>query len=244
MLNIILTSDKTSWALRPLIYTIRNYWSVELNVLVGGYTPPPFALPPHYWQFKSLGDFADYPTNKWSDGLIKFLQGISTDLVLLHFDDFWLIRPVDRHAIVLAQNYMNDNPNVIRFDLTSDRLYAGGVQDAGHCGYLDLVRAPSNSPYNFSYQTGIWRRESLLKCLAPGESAAESEIAGDLRIQTLGFDVVGTRQIPVKYCIAVQHGQLTLDGGYQGPRHALNPQDAAYIRGQGWIPETLTGGYA
>jgi hypothetical protein len=244
MRNIILTSDKTSWALRPLLYTMRCYWSIEMSVMVGGYTPPPFDLPPHYWQFRSLGDFADYPSNKWSDGLIKFLNSFSDDLVLFHFDDFWLTRPVDNAAIKLAETYMLNNPNTLRFDLTSDRLYAGGIVDAGYCGHLDLIKAPSDSPYNFSYQTGIWRRELLLKCLNPGESAGESEIAGNGRAQALGYEVIGTRQIPLKYCVAVQHGQLAFDGGYQGPRHALNKGDVEYITAQGWIPDNLIGGYA
>lgn len=240
---VIITSDRTSWALRPLAYTIRCYWDIELNVLVGGYTPPAFPMPPG-WVFHSLGAFVDYPANRWSDGLIKLLEFVHSDLVLLHFDDFWLTRPVDQAALRIAHSYMNDNPGVARFDLTSDRLGAAGIVDAGNAGHLDLVKAPKDSPYNFSYQTAIWRREMLLDLIAPGESAAQSEMNGNGRLFERGYGVVGTRQVPIKYCIAVQHGQLAFDGGYQGENHALKPADAEYIKAQGWIPDGLTGGYA
>lgn len=240
----VITSDKTSWALRPLAYTFRVYWDIELRVIVGGYTPPPFPLTPHYWQFRSLGDFADYPVDKWSDGLIKFLDSIRDDLVLLHFDDFWLIREVDQRAINIAQGYMNNHPNVARFDLTSDRLGAAGIRDIGNAGYLDLIEAPHDSPYNFSYQTAIWRREMLLDLIVPNESAALSEMNGNGRLLAKGWDVVGTRQVPMKYCIAVQHGKIALDGGYMGKDHALNVNDMESIQRNGWIPDNLIGGYA
>ncbi len=240
----IISSDKTSWALRPLAWTFRIYWDIELNVLVGGYTPPPFPLTPHYWRFQSLGNFADYPSEKWSDGLIKLLDSIHDDLVLLHFDDFWLTRPVDRHAINIAQGYMNNNPNVCRFDLTSDRLYAANVKDIGNVGHLDLIEAPHDSPYNFSYQTAIWRREMLLDLIAPGEHAGTSEINGNARLMAKGWDVVGTRQIPMRYCVAVQHGKLAFDGGYMGKAHALKDEDRDGFIKSGWIPENLVGGYA
>lgn len=240
----VITSDKTMWALRPLAYTFRVYWSVELDVLVGGYTVPPFELTPHYWRFRSLGDFSDYPSNKWSDGLIKFLDSMSDDLVLLHFDDFWLTRPVDHKAINIAQGYMNNHPNVARFDLTSDRLYAAGIKDIGNAGHLDLIEAPHDSPYNFSYQSAIWRRESLLSVIVPGESAGESEINSNARMMAKGYDVVGTRQIPLRYCVAVQHGKLAFDGGYMGAGHAMKTEDIEGIRRNGWIPDNLIGGYA
>jgi len=239
----VITSDKTMWALRPLAYTIRCYWSVELNVLVGGYTPPQFSLPPH-WSFRSLGSFADYPMDKWSNGLIKFLEGINSDLVLLHFDDFWLTRPVDQSAINIAIGYLNSNPNVARFDLTSDRLGAAGIMDIGNAGHLDLIKAPKDSPYNFSYQTAIWRRDMLLDLIVPDEAAGTSEISGNGRLMGRGYDVVGTRQCPLKYCVAVQHGNLAFDGGYMGLNHAIPAGDIDYIRQQGWIPDNLTGGYA
>lgn len=239
----IITSDKTSWALRPLAYTINLYWSNELNIVVGGYTPPDFKLP-HDWYFNSLGNFADYPSDKWSDGLIKLLESIKSDLVLLHFDDFWLTRVVDQHAIRIAQNYMNDNPNVARFDLTSDRLGAAGIKDIGAAGHLDLIEAPHDSPYNFSYQTAIWRRKMLLDLIVPGEHAGLSEINGNGRLLAKGWDVIGTRQVPMKYCIAVQHGEIAFDGGYMGKNHAMRPDDIAHIKESGWIPNNLTGGYA
>jgi hypothetical protein len=55
--------------------------------------------------------------------------------------------------------------------------------------------------------------------------------------------VLGTRQAPVRYLIAVQHGKLALDGGYQFPRTMLRTADMHALGELGYLkpPEVSHG---
>lgn len=234
MLPIILTSDKTSWALRPQAYLLRKYWP-NASFLIGGYTPPPFSLPDGF-AFHGIGAFADYPVGKWSNGVIKFLRALDHDLILLLMDDYWLFRDVDEPAIEQLTQYMHAHEQVARICVCTDRLYASGITDYGRYGHLDLIKSDPTSPYHFSYQASLWRRKLLLEILSMGESPWESEQRGDSRLRQAGYLVLGTRQAPLRYTIAVQKGKFTPDGGYQTPTGAMNQDDWQYITDQGWIP--------
>lgn len=234
MFIIVYTSDKTSWAVRPLAYLFNHYWERNLPVYVFGNTEPDFKLPPNF-HFNSIGEML--PVQEWSTGLIEVLQSISSDVVLFLMDDYWLNRQVDYHGMKVMYQYMQNNKDVARFDVTTDRLYARGVSDYCKVGYLDVLKSDPLSPYHFSYQASFWRRELLLQCIKPRETPWESEVSGDERLRNTGALVLGTRQSPMRYTIAVQKGKFTPDGGYQTPTHALNKADIDYILAQGWIPE-------
>ncbi len=236
MQPIIITSDKTSWALRPQAYLIQRYWPAHPAIIVGGYTPPSFALPDGF-SFHVIGAFKDYPVEKWTDGLIRFLWSIDDDLVLLLMDDYWLFRDVDHGAIGDIAQYMASHRDVARFCLCTDRLGAKGITDYARLGHLDVIKDDPNSYAHFSFQASMWRKDSLLLCLQPGETPWDAETRGDARLRDLGALVLGTRQAPMRYTIAVQKGKFTPDGGYQTPTAAMNQDDLTYILDQGWIPE-------
>jgi hypothetical protein len=234
--TLISTSDKTMWALRPQLYLIDKYWPQHGPIIVGGYTRPDFELPQGV-TFHSLGKFEDYPVDRWTDGLIKLLDSISDPIIAFLMDDYWIFRNVDQMAVNLMTDYMLKHPEVARFDLTTDRLYAAGIVDYGRLGHLDLIKSDPRSPYNFSYQAALWRRESLRALLVEHETPWQSEMGGDGRLFESGALVLGTRQAPLRYTIAVQKGKFMPDGGYQLPRNAMNDSDLAYILAQKWIPD-------
>lgn len=235
MQPIIITSDKTSWALRPQAYLLHKYWR-DASFLIGGYTAPSFRLPDGF-TFHSIGAFADYPVGKWSDGLIAFLLSLSDDLVLLLLDDYWPFRDVDSRAIEELTYYMMAHDSVARLCTCTDRLYASGIQDYGHYGHLDLIRSDPHSPYHFSFQASLWRRKMLLECLAPNETPWQAEDNGNARLRDAGYLVLGTRQAPMRYTIAIQRGVFSPDGGYQSPNAAMNPEDVQYILEHDWLPK-------
>lgn len=227
------TSDKHLWALQPFAYLHNKYW--DWPVIVAGYTPPEFKLPGNF-AFVSIGKFEDYPFKRWSDGVIKFLETMEDEIFIYTMEDFWLLRQVDTEALEILGEYMLNHPEVARIDLSTDRLYAGGMYDYEYLGRLDLIANELPVQYLMSFQIGMWRKSELLKYLIPGESPNECEIAGSGRMNKDGALVLGTRQFPIRYLIAIQFGKLTLDGGYQYPTRApMRRDDIEELKERGFI---------
>lgn len=237
---IILTSDKTIHSLPAMAHQFNKYWSPEQQVIVGGFTPPSFELPSNF-RFISLGEFENYPINRWSDALIQFLGEVPDERVIWMMDDFWLVRHVDIEAVEMLYDYMTVDTRIARIDLSSDRLYAKNIYDVRSLGRLDLIACMQPVEYHFSFQAGIWRKELLLKYLRKGERPDITEHEGTTRMNHDHAVVFGTRQFPVRYLIAIQAGKLALDGGYQQPRPPLTDADLLELANLGLLP---TEGYS
>ncbi len=242
----VLTSDKTSGALPAFMRQWDKYFDrpryphprEKQDVVITGYTQPGFAIAAPF-RFASIGEFKDYPVERWSDGVIHFLQTLPDELVLILLDDYWLTRNVDLDTVALAEAYMLAHPDVIRFDLTTDRLY-----DAHHelesIGSIDLIEADKAATYNLSFQASIWRRELLLEVLRPGETPWESEIRGSERLNRGPYRVVGTCQWPMRYIVAVNKGQLDVEAKWMRPPRSLSQTDVAELVEGGFIPMEAT----
>ena len=225
---LVVTSDRYLWALRPFHYLFDVFWSTLQPVLVAGYTPPPFPLPPNF-QFQSI-DPRPYPAEMWSDGLILFLRGLPDSHVVLMLEDYWLCRRVDTQGVNSLADYIHGKQEVLRMDLTNDRLYAGGMFDVEPWGHYDIIETPPGTPYQMSLQAGIWNRERLLEVLQPGKTPWQVEVeTGADAMQ--GLRVLGTRQSPIRYINAFKSGDA---------ENALNlgglPQEHAdELNRRGWL---------
>jgi hypothetical protein len=204
---VVLTSDKYMWAMRPFAYLFNIYLSSLQPVTVGCFRIPNyFVLPPNFTLFQI--DRRNYPADKWSDGLIKLLRSIREDHVLFMLEDYWLTRTVDIQGVSACYEYMQARPDVLRFDLTDDRQYAGGVKDVDKWGHYDIVETFFETPYQMSTQAGIWNRRLFLELLTPGKSAWEVEIHTQPPKE---MRVLGTRQCPMRYANALLKGALDID---------------------------------
>lgn len=205
---VVFTSDKYLPSLRAFAWLFNKYWGPDQAVTVVGFAHPEFDLPPNF-SFVSLGDMSNYPVGKWSDALIDFLTAHPE---LEHFvfmlEDYWLVRPVNREAVRMLYDYARQFRNVLKIDLVTDRLYAGGMYDYGHCGWLDMIASDYNSAYHMSLMAGIWSRELMLRFLVRGESPWDVEIIGTPRVAAAGNDVMvlGTRQSPLRHILAHRGG--------------------------------------
>lgn len=233
---IIYSSDKTQWSLQPFAYLFNRYWSSQVNVNVYINSALPFALPLNFYT-QEIGTFL--PVSEWTTDLIAALSWMTDDVICLLMDDYWLNRQVNQQAVEWCYEYMQAHPEVARFDLTTDRLYARGMSDYCKIGYLDIIKSDPESPYHFSFQAALWRRKHLLNCLVPHETPWQAEMKGDARLRATGALVLGTRQSPIHYTIAVQQGKFAPDGGYQFPANAMQFADVDYIMSQHWIPAEL-----
>jgi hypothetical protein len=203
----VITSDKYLWTISPFAYLFNVYFSALQPVVVAGYSLPQFNLPRNF-TFHSL-DRTNYPPEKWSDGLIKFLQSVPDDYFILLLEDYWLIRTVDHGGLGTLYDLMINNANILKIDLTTDRLHAYGdaryAKEAGSYGHYDIVQTFSDVQYQMSLQAAIWNKRLMLELLQPGKSPWDVEIFTSVPDS---MAVLGTRQWPLRYCNAMLKGKL------------------------------------
>lgn len=196
-------SDKYLWALQPFAYLFNLYWSSLQPVTVFGYSPPQFQLPRNFSFFQI--DNYNYPADHWSDGLKRFLGSLDEDYIILLLTDYWMCRTVDVRGVSACYEYMRGHPEVLRIDLTADRLYAGGMFDVESWGCYDIIETPDSTPYQFSTQAGIWNRKTLVELIEPNKTPWEVELYTPI---PNNIRVLGTRQYPVRYANAILKGKI------------------------------------
>lgn len=210
---IVTTSDKSIWTIRPFMYLFNIYWSANQPVDILCESIPDFPLEPN---FKSYV-IADWPQDKWTDGLIKYLNSIKEQYVIILLDDYWLIRTADSRGIPTFIEYMSLNKSILRFDLTLDRLYANGPKYPAHdpdfatYGHYDIITRPQ-SQYQVSLMPAIWNKSLLLDVLEPGWNPWQVELQGTGKVNDReDIMVVGTRQWPVKIVNALRNEKDNID---------------------------------
>jgi hypothetical protein len=196
----VTTCNRYLWALRPFSYLFNLYWSELQHVVVIGFTRPDYNLPANF-EFYSAGE--DTGQKSWSTALMRALHEMDDELFTLLLDDYWLQRTVDTAGVATLADYMQQHPRVLRMDLTTDRLYAGGMFDVEAFGHYDILETPPSTPYQMSTQAGIWRRSLLLELLRPEMTPWEVELQTDVPGR---MRVLGTRQSPVRYANVFRGG--------------------------------------
>lgn len=225
---IVPTCDKYLWACRPFLYLLGIYWSELQPVLIGGYTKPNWELLPAT-QFRSLRK--SYPVAEWTDGLIDLFRSIDDDIFVWMLEDYWLNRGVNHQAVESLAEYMRIHQEVLRIDLTTDRLYSGRAVDVDTWGYLDIIETPPDAPYQFSTQACLMNRANLLRCLRPGVSPWDFELHGNAMILD-GLRVLGTRQSPVRYTNGIGMGIKTKYNVV-----GIESRHVKHMRSMGILPE-------
>lgn len=194
---------KTHWTLRPFSILFNKYWLInggKVNIDVMCYSKPDFDLPNNFNICQI--DKIDYPRHLWADGLLQYLYRVDDNEILIMLEDYWLVRKVDAEGVLVLGNLVKDN--ILRVDLTTDRLYAGGMRDIGYIGHYDIIEA-RESPYQMSLQAGIWNKSLLIDVIekmTPGKRSSwdvELEGTGIVNAEPDKYRVVGTRQNPVRY---------------------------------------------
>ena len=176
---VICSHDPYIDVLPPLFTLFRKYWPgldapIVLNTETGSYRHEGFDIfcP---GLFKGHRSPTDVP---WSRCLRETLtRAVSTDLVLIYLDDFYLYSPVNESRLAACVAWMRANPR------TACVYLSGGVtlqaQRAKHPPWLS--KRLKNEPYLFSLQAGLWRRDRLLHFLRDHESPWHFERWGSIR---------------------------------------------------------------
>lgn len=230
----IKTADKFLWTLRITIHYLEQYWPNHPPVFLCGYQAPDYPLPPNY-TWHSIGENKDFRADRWSDATKLALEAFGDEALIWMMDDFWLLREVDDKGVRLLYDLMLEDQSLARIDLSTDRLYATGLMEVGKLEHLDLITNRVPVAYHLSFQAGIWRTNALMQYLVPGENPQETEINGTRRMLAASANVIGTKQAPLKYLIAVQGGKVALDGGYQKPSVFLPEDEHARLLELGYL---------
>jgi hypothetical protein len=202
---VVTTCNKYAWATRPFAYLFNTYWSpVEsVHILCESHItglPPNFQCRPI-----SLAGEGGWPMQMWSDGVAKYLNTIPEQFVIIMLEDYWLTRQVDTEAIQIALEYMSQYRSILRIDLTTDRLYAGGVKPHDTYKRLDFVNA-DGSQYEMSLMPGLWNKKLLLDVLQPNMSPWDVELQGTTIVnENAELVVLGTRQNPIRFVNALRN---------------------------------------
>ena len=232
---LVTTSNKSAWTLKTFAHLWNRYFSPvdDVDVLCETLqSVVDLKLPSNFHPVQAGESWA---LNQWSDGLIRYLNGIPDQQVLIMLDDYWLTRQVDVDGIDALDQYLQKNPNVLRVDLTSDRLYASGPryphEDPNYAthGYYDLVNRPKTQ-YQMSLMPGLWNKAALLSVLRVGWNPWDVEIAGPNVVNESDLIVVGTRQNPIKIVNSLRNASVQVD------LRGLNDEVKVELRSLGHLP--------
>lgn len=216
---VVMTCDKSDWTLDGFFTQLRRYCNpYPSEILVYGYRKPNLKTRNLGAQFVSLGDFENYPPEKWSDSLLLVMADLAArggSVFWLMLDDYWIVRQVNIEGISMLGQLIQARPDILKIDLVSDRLFANGgtsylynKNTAFHWGYFDMIESLPESPYHMSFWGGLWRIDQLRKIIVPGEKAQEVEVAGSTRLsREPEIKVYGTRQIPLLHTNILQGGK-------------------------------------
>lgn len=194
---LVYTCDAYSWCLKPFLYLLDTYFSTEQLLIIGG-CKPIFEVTNVRWL-----DVESRTKERWSDGLIDCLNQMNEDIFIWTLEDFWLCRSVNLAAISSLAEYMSMHPDILRMDLTADRLHSGAAVDVDSWGHCDIISTEWGTPYNLSTQMGLWSRKHLLGLLKQELSPWDFELQ-DIKLPSLR--IMGTRNAPVRYINGVGQG--------------------------------------
>lgn len=203
---LVLTSPKNAWAIEPFAYLFRLYWSTRRPVIVAGADDlpakrgSPKPLPDN---FELLAGYEREPASEWSQMMIDVLRDLGSSHAILMLEDFWLYTHVKALVVSAMERLALHGPDrdrILRIDLTGDRASMKERRLYGYESGVQVIRTPAGTPYQMSYQAGIWQTEHLLDVLRPGENPWRSELNGTDRL-ALRDDllVLGTLVHPVRY---------------------------------------------
>ena len=192
---VVSCSKKYEWCLRPFQYLFEKYCNQKIELA-----------------------FSIAPKEQWVDDFLKFLYQYEPSHFVFILEDFWLNRKVDVEGIDILCEFMKSRPDVLRIDLTTDRLYAGGMVDVCTCDRFDIIEAPK-SPYQMSLQTGIWNKALLIEVLeklpTSNHSIWDVELGGTSIVNESTMRVFGTRQNLVRYVNGMNNARQN-EINYQG----------------------------
>ncbi|MCH8996880.1 MAG: hypothetical protein IID48_01270 [Proteobacteria bacterium] len=119
------------------------------------------------------------PDIDWSSNLIRALERLSADRVLLLLEDFFFTQPVNGARLRRLESFMTERQAAYL------RLVPKPPPDRPCADQPGVGAIAKGAPYRMSTQASFWDRRILIGLLRSGESAWEAEMAGSRRSAAL-----------------------------------------------------------
>jgi len=223
--------------MRLFIPLFNEFWGGDEIVHVLCEKFPDFEYPSNF-RFMSVNNGV-WPRDLWATGVREYIRTLQSQNIVLLLDDYLLTRHVDRTAVHLLSDYMTKDDNILRMDLSADRLYARGnpinADDIDTCKYIDIISVDGTS-YQMSLQCGIFNIRLLSSVLQDGLNPWEVELHTQPILDAANMKVYGTRQVPVRYINALGTGTPEGSVNLKGIKPSI-VERALY---NNWIPNSFS----
>lgn len=172
---IVQSTDRFSDCWDPFFRLMAAYWPdcrwpIILNAETRSYTHEKLDIR----SSRICADGSAWPT--WSESLLRGLDLVETDLVLLLLEDFFISGPVDSQAIERLASIMRER------DYSSITLTEHGHRRPAEPGpEKGLLAIRQDAPYRLNTSPALWRVEALRRYLRPPENAWQFEVFGSWR---------------------------------------------------------------
>ena len=178
-----------------------------------------------------------------SDQLIRLLNNIEDDYLILMEEDFYLIEAVDLNLLDRVCEFCMEK-EVDRFSMPSKRGYAvSDWLDAGfwiHSGdYTStksdkVYQAPSQVKSQFGFNASVWKKSFLLNYLRPGMSDWTMERKISAQVIKAGGHKIYALDVPImKYRDAMRRGVQILHLKTDPLRLVANPGQSLALYPEG-----------
>ena len=164
----------------------------------------------------------------WSARAVEHLTQLDSQYVLMMLEDYMLDRPVDNTVLekLLALMDLYDLHAIRLFPDPPPQVAMPGVPIIGFQGEGQLNRTNTHAT--------IWRRESLLELIRPGESLWEFEINGSVRSIRFAGGICGCWQPALHYVMAIGKGRWFRRALRSLARDGIHPDLSVRPAETGW----------
>jgi len=114
----------------------------------------------------------------WSERLIRTLETINTEYLILILDDFWFKEPVNTSLIERFVEYISKDQDIGFICLRKQPI---STSEKPSDRYPELIQYGSRNPYRINAQAGLWNKYYLIKILRKHETPWEFEWYGSKR---------------------------------------------------------------
>jgi hypothetical protein len=139
--------------------------------------------------------------DNWSDRAREHLSAIPTKYVLMMLDDWFLTEPVDtkriQHLLTLLE----------RFDGHMLRLVPDPKPDHAIAGHPSIGLMGIGTLNRTNTQATLWRKDTLLRLLRPGESLWEFEVHGSVRSNSYSGGIFSVWRPALSYEGVISRGK-------------------------------------
>lgn len=197
---IVLTNPKHHWLLRGFALQFNKYFHEQnpVTVVTSGKERRWLEnfLPDNFTVFVQYSE--PLPAGRWSNGLLDLLSLPNLpETFILMLEDYWLTKPIDWEGLGTAWDWFSaQSIDALRLDLTLDRATLAKKRRVDVLHGFHFFESLQGSPYQLSFQAGIWRKELMAKCIVPNESPWDAEVLGTERLnkKKKPFRVYGTEE--------------------------------------------------